>query len=230
MNQIVTTAIVLGRIEYGEADRIITLLTPDQGKLRLMAKGVRRVKSKLAGGIELFSVSQVTFIRGRGEIGTLVSTRLDKHYGHIVSDIERVQLGYELIKLIDKTTEDEPEPIYFDLLKDAFDALNQPAIDLHIIRTWFCAQLLRAGGHQPSFESDTTDQPLRPDGRYRFDAETMALARQPDGPIGGNEIKCMRLFFGTTKPATLHKITAIGQLLPQVDAVVRPAFDLYVRR
>ncbi|MEJ0073760.1 MAG: DNA repair protein RecO [Candidatus Saccharibacteria bacterium] len=87
--QQVTTGIVLTRVDYGEADRIITLITPDQGKLRLMAKGVRRIKSKLAGGIELFSVSNITFIRGRGDIGTLVSSRVLTHYGRIVSDLDR---------------------------------------------------------------------------------------------------------------------------------------------
>jgi DNA repair protein RecO (recombination protein O) len=43
-NQIITTAIVLARTEFQEADRILTLLTPDQGKLRAIAKGVRRAK------------------------------------------------------------------------------------------------------------------------------------------------------------------------------------------
>lgn len=48
--QQVTDAIILTRTDYGEADRIITLLTPGHGKLRLIAKGVRRIRSKLAGG------------------------------------------------------------------------------------------------------------------------------------------------------------------------------------
>src|SRR5688572_14550778 len=123
MNQIVTTAIILGRTDYGEADRIITLLTPDHGKLRLLAKGVRRVKSKLAGGIELFSISSITFVKGRGDIGTLISTRLNKHYRQIVTDLDRTMVGYDLIKQLNKITEDEPEPEYFDLLKQVFEAL-----------------------------------------------------------------------------------------------------------
>ncbi len=230
MNQIVTTGIVLGRIDYGEADRIITLLTPDHGKLRLMAKGVRRVKSKLAGGIELFSVSQITFIRGRGEIGTLVSTRLDKHYGTIVSGIERVQLGYELIKLIDKSTEDEAEPIYFELLNEAFVALDDSLVDLRLIRVWFYAQLLRAGGNQPNLDSDVRGGALRADGRYQFDLDAMALAEHPGGQLGSNEIKCLRLFFGSTRPVVLQHIAAIDKLLPTVESVVRPAFDMHIRR
>jgi DNA repair protein RecO (recombination protein O) len=84
MNQIITTAIILRRTDFGEADRILTLITPDHGKIRLMAKGVRRPKSKLAGGIELFSVSKISYIKGRSEIGTLVSAQLNTHYGTIV--------------------------------------------------------------------------------------------------------------------------------------------------
>src|ERR1700676_1640031 len=49
INQIITTGIVLRRINYMEADRIITILTPDYGKLTLFAKGVRKANSKLAG-------------------------------------------------------------------------------------------------------------------------------------------------------------------------------------
>src|SRR5262245_10052748 len=123
MKQLVTEAIILSRTDYGEADRILTLLTPDQGKLRVLAKGVRRVKSKLAGGIELFSISTIIFIRGRGEIGTLISTRLVKHYAHIVADLDRTMAGYELIKEINKVTEDEPGPEYFMLLRQVFEVL-----------------------------------------------------------------------------------------------------------
>src|SRR3954464_12617433 len=128
MKQFLTKGIVLSRTDYGEADRILTLLTPEQGKLRLMARGVRRAKSKLAGGIELFSVSDITFIRGRGDIGTLISARLNKHYANIVKDIDRVQLGYELIKQLNKATEDEPEEGYFHLLNQALETLDNKEI------------------------------------------------------------------------------------------------------
>ena len=65
-----TEAVVLRSIRYGEADRIITFITPDRGKVKGIAKGVRKQKSKLAGGIELFSVSDISFIPGRRDIDT----------------------------------------------------------------------------------------------------------------------------------------------------------------
>ena len=71
-----TEAIVLRRTDYGEADRILQLLTPE-GKKSVVAKGVRREKSKLAGGIELFSVSEVVIHEGKGDLGILTGAKLD---------------------------------------------------------------------------------------------------------------------------------------------------------
>jgi DNA repair protein RecO (recombination protein O) len=220
MNQIVTTGIVLGRIEYGEADRIITVLTPDQGKLRLMAKGVRKIKSKLAGGIELFSVSQITFIRGKGDIGTLVSTRLSKHYGNIVLHIDRVQLGYELIKQLDKATEDEPEAGYFELLVDAFEALNDSAINAELIRTWFAAQLLRQGGLTPNLASDNQGHKLSAEQRYDFGMDEGLFVPRNDGNFGVNEIKFLRIIFGHSSPAALAQISHGDELANRTRQLV----------
>ncbi len=196
MNQIVTEGIILSRTDFGEADRILTLLTPDQGKLRLLAKGVRRVKSKLAGGIELFSVSTITFVRGRGEIGTLVSTRLVRHYGRIVQDLDRTMTGYELIKQLNKITEDEPEAEYFDLLKQAFEALDDATIPLSLVGFWFSAQLLRMAGHTPNLQTDAGGQKLDPQKLYDFNFDQMCFAAAPDrGRFGASHIKFLRLSF-----------------------------------
>jgi len=47
-----TDAIVLSRFDYGEADRILTLITPGGGKIKAIAKGVRRQKSRIGGSLE----------------------------------------------------------------------------------------------------------------------------------------------------------------------------------
>src|SRR5207248_7380678 len=110
----------------------------------------RKSKSKMAGGIELFSISQITYIVGRSEINTLISTRLDKHYGNIVKDLDRTNLAYEFIKILNKSTEDQPEEAYFNLLKQAFEALDDTKINLELIGSWFYAQLLKLAGHTPN--------------------------------------------------------------------------------
>jgi len=218
--QQITTGIVLARIDYGEADRIITLITPDAGKLRLMAKGVRRIKSKLAGGIELFSVTSITYIRGRGDIGALVSSRLVTHYGRIVQDIDRTMLGYELTKQLAKATEDEPEADYFHLLEQAFVALNDPAIPLELIRLWFGAQLLRLSGHTPNLQTQLDGTKLVADQTYEFNFDDSAFIARPDAPYSAGEIKFLRLVFHGNEPVVLAKIAGVKDLVKDTKQLV----------
>ncbi len=230
MKQLLTDAIVLARTDYGEADRIITLLTPQQGKLRLMAKGVRRVKSKLAGGIELFSVSTITYVKGRGDIGTLVSTRLLKHYGSIVKDLDRTMLGYELIKLLNRVTEDEPEAEYFDLLRHAFEALDDPSVPPEVIRYWFSAQLLRQAGHTPNLQTDTEGAKLDAGQMYEFSFDDMCFTPLPGrGHYSADHIKFLRLSFNAHPARVLAQVRGGEQLTAELSPLVSTMLRTYLR-
>lgn len=229
MKQLVTEAIILSRTEYGEADRIISLLTPQQGKIRLMAKGVRRLKSKLAGGIELFSVSNVTYLQGRKSLGTLISARLNRHYGGIVKDIQRTMLGYELIKRLDKATEDEPEEGYFDLLKTSFEALEDLGVDTGVIRLWFTMQLLRLGGHMPNLQTDMAGTRLLPENTYSFSFDDMTFAATPNGPFTANHIKFLRLGFAGYPPKALGQVQGGVELASQLMPLVQSMAQTHIR-
>lgn len=221
MRQLTTRGIVLSRTDYGEADRIITLLTPDHGKLRLMARGVRRAKSKLAGGIELFSTSDITYMPGKGEIGTLISTRLIKYYDSVVKDIDRVQTGYDLIKQMNKLTEDNPEEDYFELLRLSFIALDDAAVDLELLRTWFQAQTLKLNGHTPNLLTDTEGRPLAADRLYNFDIDNMSFIDHSAGRFMPAHIKVLRLLFSANPPATLSQVQGITALLPACASLIQ---------
>jgi DNA repair protein RecO len=229
MNQVQTTGIVLSRIDYGEADRIVTVLTPDQGKLSLMARGVRKPKSKLAGGIELFSISDISFIQGKGNISTLVSTRLKKHFGQIVKDINRVQLGYDLIKKLHKTTEDQPEKEYFLLLSHVFSALDDEDVNLELIKSWFLAQLLKQAGHTPNLVSDTNGQKLSADKSYNFDLEAVGLTADGKGKLKAEQIKIFRLLFSDNKPNVLERVQGIAEILPSIQPYLNSVANTYLR-
>jgi DNA repair protein RecO (recombination protein O) len=229
MNQLVTKGIVLSRTDYDEAARIITMLTPDYGKLRLMAKGVRRVKSKLAGGIELFSISDITFVRGKGEVGTLISARLLRHYGNIVKDIERVQLGYDLIKILNRATEDEPEPEYFHLLENVFVALNEQSFSEKTIRLWFYARLLTLAGHTPNLTTDTEKQKLDPTQKYTFDTNDMIFTRSAKGRFSANHIKFLRLSFSAGRPKILAKVENSEKLTGDCLLLVQAMLNTYIK-
>jgi DNA repair protein RecO len=212
MKQLTTTGIILNRTDYGEADRILTLLTPDYGKLRLLAKGVRRIKSKMAGGIELFSVSYLGFIKGRGEIGTLTSTRLSKHYGNIVTDLDRTMAGYDIIKRLDKATEEGVEQEFFDILQQTFEALDDSAIPLLVVRFWFEMQLLGVGGRSPNLTTDDSGEKLIAGKQYNFNTEHMSFQVATSGRYNSNHIKLLRLA-RDYKPAVLAHIADSQKLI-----------------
>ncbi len=229
MNQFRTQAIILNRTNYGEADRIISFLTPDHGKVKAIAKGVRKTKSKLAGGIELFSTSDISFIPGKREISTVVSTRLIKHYGHIVKDLDHINAAYALIKRLDRATEDEPEAAYFYLLEASFEALNDPKINLGLINTWFNMQLLRLSGHTPNLRTDTNDQKLLLDKNYSFDFERMYFLPDEQGIFTADHIKFLRLGFSPNSPHTLSRVKRVSELIDSIQPLVQAVLQAFVR-
>ena len=219
MKQQVTDAIVLRRVNYGEADRIVTFLTPSDGKLALVARGVRRPKSKLAGGIELLSISSVTYAGGRGGgLGTLVSARLEQHFGNVVKDLARVQLGYELLQTADKITEDQPEPEYFTLLATGLAALNMPDVPADLIKVWFGAGLLRLAGLTPNLITDTEGQRLELERTYNFEYDSVCFT--PGQDFTADHIKVLRLLFSGTSPAVIGKVQGIDRLSAEVSPLV----------
>jgi len=227
MNRVNTQAIVLSRTDYGEADRILTFLTPDQGKVSAIAKGVRKQKSKLAGGIELFSVSEISYIIGRRDISTLISSRLIKHYGNIVKDLDRTNAAYEATKTINKATEDNPEQAYFDLLTTALESLDDSSIELEIIQSWFPAQLLRLGGHTPNLRTQHGGQKLEAGQTYNFNFDNMSF--ESGETVGADQIKFLRLLFSENQPKTLQKVSRAGELAAQSLRLIQPMLQAYIR-
>ncbi len=220
MNSQQTRGIILGRINFGEADRIITIITPEHGKLRLMAKGVRRVKSKLAGGIELFSVSEISFLVGRRDIGTLVSARLVTHYGRIVSDINRTTAGYNALKLIDKITQDDCEADYYHVLLRTLATLDNTSLSIVLAESWLYMQALRLGGHTPNLNTDIYGAKLEPNTSYQFDFEAQAFFAHQSGLYSDSHIKMMRLLLAET-PAKIAVVGGADQILEDLEGLLK---------
>ena len=228
MNSIKTNAIVLSRIDYGEADRIITVLTPDQGKLSMIVKGARKLKSKLAGGIELFSINEVTFIKGRGEVNTLVSARMSKNFSNIIKDIERVQTGYDFLKKMNKNTEPDVSEEYFKVLEVALVSLNDENINLELTGLWFDAQLLSLAGHTPNLTHDLAGKKLEQDRVYIFDFDSMGFQKNENGKYSNKEIKLLRLLFAVNNPVLLKNIFDINKFIEPATQIIKYTANSYL--
>ena len=228
-NSIITKGIILARIDFGEADRIITVLTPDRGKIRAIAKGVRRTKSKLAGGIELFSISNVTFLPKRADLQTLVSSRLITHFENIVKDINRTMLGYDLLKRINRTTEDAAGEEYFSLLSESLSGLNDSELAADLVELWFSMQLIKITGHSPNLRSDSIGNKFESDQTYLFDFDTMSFRPQKNAPFSGNHVKLMRLAMGLDEPIALKQVKDSANYAPEALKLAKTMLARFVR-
>lgn len=214
-----TQAIVLRRTNYGEADRILQLLTPE-GRKGVMARGVRKEKSKLAGGIELFAISDVVIGEGKGELGVLTSAKLIQFYRNILKDYDRLQFGYLAIKLVARASETVDEPEWFDLLGEVLMGLDALSIPLPIIEAWFYIRYAGLLGHDLNLEIDINGDKLTAEETYRYDSGEQGLRQLSSGELTGEHIKLLRLI--ATRPLkVLIQIGGVGALLPAVLQVAR---------
>jgi len=202
VKQSTTQAIILKRINFGEADRIVTVLTP-QGKMSMLAKGVRKPKSKLAGGLELFCVSDVTYINGRSDLKTITSTKLNLHCKTIPSEISRSMAGYEILKAMSIYSDHTDEPDMFMLTRSSFEALDDSSMPIGIVQVWFTMQLMQIIGSSINLERPLRSEVFSEQQMYSFSYDDMAFFTDVDGQFTPNSIKFLRLVQRSKTPNKL---------------------------
>lgn len=218
-----TQAILLQRTDYGEADRIIAVITP-QGQKSVMAKGVRREKSKLAGGIELLSLNEVVLYEGKGELQLLTSARMVEFYGKIMENYQRLNYAYWVLKDIRKLSRDIDEPHFFELTKQALAALNQPTMDIRVIDIWYRLQVAILSGVGVNLSTDSNGMKLLEDTPYRFNIAEMSFVYDPNGRYTSDHIKLLRVASAQT-PGVVARIDGVEGLLADCLAVAKAAHE-----
>jgi DNA repair protein RecO (recombination protein O) len=188
-----TLGVVLTRTNFAENDRIVTFITHDFGKIKAIARGARKERSKMAGGIELFSISHIGFIIGKGELATLVSTRLVKHYDNFLSDLEKVNFAYDCHKKINKIMADGADKNYFLLLEQLLEALNNLELPLPVIAVWWYCNLAKLTGHNINTEQIIGGGIFKEGNTYIFDTENGGFREFEDGSIKPDHIKYLRI-------------------------------------
>ena len=144
------TGICLARRDYSETSQIATIFTCDNGKIKGIAKGARRPKSKFSGGIELLSQGQLVFSPGRGSTGllNLAEWTARQSYSGLRHNLPSLYRAYYLAELMDLfTAEADPHP-------QLYDCFDQALSDLADSQDWigflfFQIQLLQEVGLIP---------------------------------------------------------------------------------
>ncbi|MCL5025202.1 MAG: DNA repair protein RecO [Chloroflexi bacterium] len=119
-----TEAIVLKRVDMGEADKILTLYTPTFGKLRAIAKGARRPTSKLGGHVDLFMCSRLQVARGR-DLDIVTQSEIVHAYPRLREDLYRTTYAFHIAELLDNLTGERIEnQTLYDLLLVTLERLD----------------------------------------------------------------------------------------------------------
>jgi DNA repair protein RecO (recombination protein O) len=150
-----TEAVVLRSIRYGEADRVLHLYTAERGRLGAVAKGVRRVRSRMGGRLEPLSRVQLVLHEGRGELCTV--TQVDTVHAHALlrerrASLERAGQACEaVLRLLDSA---EPNRPAYNLLCNELALLDaDPAAATRAHALAFRMKLLLAAGFAPELAS-----------------------------------------------------------------------------
>ncbi|MBQ6486851.1 DNA repair protein RecO [Candidatus Saccharibacteria bacterium] len=210
-NEIKTKSYVLRRTNYGEADRILNLIT-SAGKISAIAKGVRKEKSKLAGSVEMFSLTELTIHKGKGEFGTITSAKMLRFYENLLKDYNRMELASMILKKISLAAEHSDSPKFFEITDESLKALND-GVSPALVEAWFLINLTKETGEDINLYRDAKGEKLSPDENYVWDVSESAFCKKENGEFGVDEIKMLRLMM-TNKLEIAARVKDYDKITP----------------
>lgn len=165
-----TTGVVIGRTNFGEADRIVRLLTPDHGKLSVVARGVRKLKSRTAGHLELFGEVELVLAQGRGNLDVVTSARLNWYPHQLTTDYNALSLAYVFASAVDRIAQEhQTHPELYHHLSEALRTVDAGAIG-PLPELWYKLRLLNLAGLRPELECCMVCGQDDAAASYQFDA------------------------------------------------------------
>lgn len=228
-------AVIIKKTKHGEADRILTLLTLNRGKIHAVAKGVRRPKSKLSGHLELLTYTNVSFARGHN-LDTITGSQTINAFLPLKSDLNLTSCGLYIAELTDQFTVEHMENIeVFRLLVDTLEKLCEVSNKEMTLR-YFEMQLLNYTGYRPELQQCIKcHKALEPVANYFNKAEGGVLcpvcgqSQTILYPLSVNALKVLRLLQnGNYTMANKLKLTS--QLAAEIQEVIRSYIKYILER
>ena len=140
--------IVLARTDWGEADRLVTLLTPDHGKLRAIAPGARKPASRKSGHLELLSRGRFVMARGR-TFDKLTQAETTAYYPALRDSLPRLSAAYLMAELAERfAPEHDENPLLYTLLDESLARLDAGEATVQTL-LFFEVKLLGYAGYRP---------------------------------------------------------------------------------
>ena len=228
-----TPAVILKRTDLGEADRIVTVFSRDVGKIRAVAKGVRRTTSRSAGHLEPFTLSDVLFAVGR-ELDVISQADTLDAFREIREDLELTTHAYYLAEVVDLLTEDRLENReVFDTLVEGLRSLRTTQ-DPRLVLIVFHLRLLDALGYRPELRECVSCRATIEPSRNHFSALLGGVLCPACGPreptardIGTSALKLLRFVQQTQGQRAVSVPPEVGR---EAEALLRDYAEHIVER
>ncbi len=142
--------IILKQINTGEADKIVTILTQHNGKLKAVMKGCRKPKSRFVGIAEQFVVSELVLFKGSGDLFRVSQGEIKESYYNLRSDLLKLSYASYFAELAEIVAEEEvqSEKLFFDLVW-ALHFLNTGKAGLGLTSLTYLLKLMELSGYKP---------------------------------------------------------------------------------
>ncbi|MDO9142172.1 MAG: DNA repair protein RecO [Methylobacter sp.] len=215
-------AFILQQQKYRETSLIIDALSRDFGRISLLAKGVRKTKSKTAGLLQPFIPLSLSFI-GQAELKTL--TAVERRAACLPDDMPpfsglqgmALYCGFYINELVTCFLHKyDPHPEVFEAYQACLFSLAEGRSIEAALRL-FELQLMEASGYALQLEYDNHDQPIEPLKKYRFEAG--------QGPVAAEN----GAFSGKTLQALNAKELTDAQVLGEAKILMRKVIDVHLQ-
>jgi DNA repair protein RecO (recombination protein O) len=143
--------VVLRSSKLGEADKIVTVMTQGSGKVRAVAKGIRKTTSRFGARLEPFTHVSLMVYRGRGALDTVSQAEIISPFMALRGDLDLFAAGETMLEAVDKVAEEHERNVrLFMLLLTGMRALETQPADPSAVAESFLLKLLSLSGFHPS--------------------------------------------------------------------------------
>lgn len=148
-----TPAILIRRVDHGDADLILTFLTLDHGKISSIAKNAKKSVKRFSGVLELFYMLDIVCTRSRGKLYVLKEASVRHPFIHIRSDIEKTAYASYWAQLVNEWMEEgQKEPRIFELFQKVLGVLDGKTMSPEVLSIVFQAKFITISGIYPNFD------------------------------------------------------------------------------
>lgn len=217
-------AVVLRHSDWGEADRLLGLYTREMGKIRAVAKGVRKLRSRKAGHVEPFSLVSLQLSKGQ-DLWIVTQAELRESYQPLRDDLLKTAYAAYAVELLDRFSYEEgPNPTLFKLLTDTLARITGEDDTFAAVR-YFELRLLDALGYRPNFfQCVECGREIKPEDQY-FSAAQGGVRCPTCGPTQDSRpisVKALRYLrhYQRSSYATAIKLLPPEALRPEMEGIL----------